>query len=259
MKIAVIFYHSNIHLIYPQRWVDKCVQSIANQTMQGFDVIELNYGDVVPGETEPRFYAKMEGKNHYPIHQKMENHIVAMNHLLDHCFNQAGYDIVFNTNMDDTFHKERFAKQIEMLLQGYDIVSSDFCYIEEREIEKEAPGYSTQPSATNESGQAPPTFTWPEQYHDPEYYDQVTVHMNICRHGNIEANLAKNHNVIAHPAVAYNKTFWTDGIKYPNVLGKEDLLLWQQAVKMGKKMYIIDEELLFYRIHAKQVGREHKA
>lgn len=274
MKAAVIFYHSNLHLHYPLRWIKKCVDSIAAQTYQDFDVIELNYGDAALVDqtqigglstiaAEPLFYANIPGKNHYKVHQKMENHIMAMNHLLNHCFNDCGYDAVFNINMDDHYHPTRFEKQVEKIKEGYDLVSSDFCYVEERITEPAAPSYKPEPKAIGNGAQAPPTFTWPEpggekQLSDDHYFDQITVHMNICRHGDIAANLAKNHNIIAHPVVAYSKTFWTDGVKYPNILGKEDLLLWQQAIKMNKKIFIIDDELLFYRIHAKQVGKEYK-
>ncbi len=367
MKSAVIFYHKNLHTIYPQHWIDKCVSSIAAQTYKDFDVIELNYGDIsnifngdIKEQAPLHFYAKLPGHKYEPICIPMENHITAMNYLLNYCFKEKGYDVVFNTNMDDFYHPTRFAKQIEKIEAGFDIVTSDFCYIEEQpgpgndvftEVVGELSGIVQTPlvehadrSVSSTSpylaempikpptkfiddpnftiGYAKTTPTW-EQYmaqaktmeqilanaiyahqraNQAQTYDElstitinvsgtidvsnlaqskapsplgkvsaklteggynnhdvVTRHMRILQYGAISANLAKNHNVIAHPAVAFNKTFWTDGIQYENVLGKEDLLLWQKTIKMGKKFCIIDEELLYYRIHTQQTGKLHKA
>lgn len=218
MKVAVMFYHKNIQSIYKERWINKCIESISNQTYTKFDVAELNYAkDAI----EP--LARMDGKTHIHLHKELDNHTHAMNYMLDYLFNSRGYDVVFNTNMDDYYHPERFQKQIDVINKGYDLVSSDFCYIEE-------------------NGEI----------------DEVTRHMKICSFGDIEMNIRKKHNVIAHPCVAYNKTFWNDSLKYNDLLGWEDLDLWMRGLDQGKKFHIIDEELLYYRIHNEQVTKKHK-
>lgn len=217
MKAAVIFYHKNITDIYSKRWIDKCVTSIANQTFTDFDVVELDYGG------EGRSLANIPNHSYEHINIPMENHIYAMNFLLDELFLNQGYDVVFNTNMDDYYHCSRFEKQLAAINSGYDLVSSDFCYIE-----------------------------------DKLGVDEITLHMDICKHGDVNENIRKKHNVIAHPCVAFSKTFWTGGIKYNNLLGWEDLELWMRTIEKGKKLHIIDEELLYYRIHPKQVTKEHK-
>lgn len=220
MRCAVIFYHRNILNIYKHRWIEKCVSSIANQTFQDFDVVELNYGlntDVVE-------LVNIPGKSKTFICTDFDNHITAMNFLLNDLFYNQKYDVVFNTNMDDYFEPTRFQKQLDKIKEGYDLVSSDFRYIEE---------------------------------HGDD--DVVTLNLNICQHGDIVENLMKKHNVIAHPCVAYSKTFWDGTLEYRNLLGWEDLELWMRAVEQGKKLYIIDEILLNYRIHNNQVTKEHKA
>lgn len=221
MKCAVIFYHKNILNIYKKRWIDKCIDSIANQTYSDFDVVELNYGFVQGGDRGE--LVNIPGKNKDFIRANFENHIIAMNFLLDDLFINKGYDVVFNTNMDDFFDTSRFEKQLKAISEGYDLVSSDFCYIEDR----------------NDN-------------------DVVTHHLNICQHGDIKDNLQRKHNVIAHPCVAFSKTFWTDDLKYKNLLGWEDLELWMRASASGKKFHIINEELLHYRIHTNQVTQQHK-
>lgn len=218
MKTAVIFYHKNIDKLYQPRWIEKCVDSIANQTYQDFDVYELDYSG------RDHKMINMPDKTVEFISLGMTNHIHAMNHLLNYLFITKGYDIVFNTNMDDYYHPTRFEKQIAAINNGYDLVSSDFCYIEDR-----------------------------------NGLDEVTYHLNICKFGDIYENLKKKHNVIAHPCVAYSKTFWDGNYMYEDLLGWEDLELWMRSAEAGKKFYIIDEELLYYRIHQKQVTKEYKA
>jgi hypothetical protein len=55
-----------------------------------------------------------------------------------------------------------------------------------------------------------------------------------------------------------HKSFWVDGLKYNNLIGFEDLDLWQRAFKLGKRFKILKDYLLFYRIHEKQITKTHK-
>lgn len=216
MRCAVIFYHKNIDKIYRPEWIEQCVQSIKEQTHQEFDVFEVDYGGT------GKKYCEGIGKNygHFSIHE--ENHIGAMNFLINMAFKTPNpYDIVFNTNMDDVYHPLRFAKQLEAIKQGYQLVSSNFAYV-------------------NHKG-------------------DLLKSMNMVRCGSIGRNLNKNHNVIAHPNVAMHRSFWDDDLHYNNLLGYEDLDLWQRAFIRGKKFFIIDEFLMWYRLHEKQVTKKHKA
>lgn len=65
----------------------------------------------------------------------------------------------------------------------------------------------------------------------------------------------KNHNIIAHPVVVTHKSFWENGLRYNNILGSEDLDLWQRAIGRGRIFYILDEYLLQYRIHSNQITK----
>lgn len=76
----------------------------------------------------------------------------------------------------------------------------------------------------------------------------------------MQKELARGHNIIAHPVVAMHSSFWSDGMRYDeNELGYEDFTLWKKALSMGKKFYICDDILLHYRLHSNQVGRVNKA
>jgi hypothetical protein len=147
----------------------------------------------------------------------MSNHAEAMNFIIDKAF-ENGEDFIFNTNLDDYYSTDRIEKQIEILEKGFDVVSSDFCYVTE----------------TGEN-------------------DSVTLHKNILQFGPITVNLNADHNVIAHPVVAMSKKFWEGNRYVPDEIPREDLLLWKRAVNNGYKFYIHPDELLFYRLHENQV------
>ena len=213
MKIGVIFFHRNIKNIYRERWIKKCVDSILNQTHSDFSIYEINYG----GEED----SVLEGFNfsnpHVFISEKKENHAEAMNTIIDVAFGD-GCDCIFNTNLDDFYDLKRFEVQLDRLNSGFDLVSSDFCYIEEIEGK-----------------------------------DEVTFTKNIKGFGDIQENLGKGHNVIAHPSVAYSRRFWEQNRYVPEEIPREDMNLWLRSIQNGFKFYICDEVLLNYRLHENQV------
>ena len=108
------------------------------------------------------------------------------------------------------------------LEEGYDIVASDFCYIEEIN---------------------------PDDIPD----DMITHYKNIKSDTNIISNLANGHNVIAHPVVAYSKKFWESHRYKTDEIPMEDLRLWQRAIVSGSRFCIMDDVLLFYRLHSNQI------
>lgn len=214
MKIGVIFFHKNILNIYKKSWIQKSVNSMLSQSINDFSIYEINYG----WDDYSVLSDIDHNKKSFFFSEKFENHVYAMNFILDQAFSD-GCDCVFNTNLDDFYHPTRIEKQIECIRKGNDIVSSDFCYVEE--------------------------FT---------EGDRVVFHKNILQFGDIESNLIRNHNVIAHPCVAYSRKFWSDGNRYNvDTIPREDLLLWQSALQKGYSLFIHPEELLYYRLHGNQI------
>lgn len=200
--VACIVYHKNALSLYEKEWVEKCINSLKEQTFQEFDFIEINYGGGEERFTDGTFFSI-----------ELDNFISAMNFLLTYAFG-SGYEIAMNCNLDDFYEPDRFEKQIEAILNGAQLVSSNFRYFGARDKE-----------------------------------------MNMTRFGNIGQQLAKGHNVIAHPVVAMHRSFWDADLHYENVLGSEDLRLWQKAYRKGKKFVILPECLLFYRLHPNQVTK----
>lgn len=143
---------------------------------------------------------------------KKLNYADAMNFIITEAFND-GCDYVFNINLDDYYSTNRIEKQIEHLNKGFHIVSSDFCTIDEK--------------------------------------DKIITHLNIKKFGDIKYCLDHNHNVIAHPSVAYHRKFWEDTKNRYDVMKAptEDLDLWKRAINRGYSFYIDDEVLLYHRIH----------
>jgi hypothetical protein len=213
-KLGVIFFHKNIREIYSERWIKKSVESMLNQSIKDFKIYEINYGSDNFSVTE---YFGNIANDVFFISKPLKNHAEAMNFIIDEAFSD-GCDYVFNTNLDDCYHEERIEKQITKLKEGYDIVTSDFCYMEEINSE-----------------------------------DRITHYKNIRSDTNIEFNLSYGHNVIAHPVVAYSKKFWESNRYNIDEIPMEDLRLWQRAIAHGSKFYIMDDVLLFYRLHSNQI------
>ena len=202
MRTAAVIYHKNVHN-YPPYWIEMCVESIQKQTYSQFDVFEVDYGG--------------GGTQIYPnsifSSEELPTHAHAHNYLLDKAF-FWGYDYVFNCNVDDYYHHERFEKQLVYAEKKYDVISSNFYNVDENNKIK----------------------------------DVMTMHdKNIIQ----EAN--KDSNIIAHPVVCYSKHFWTTCSRLnPEEIPRDDFELWKRSYEKYK-FIILPEFLLYYRVHSKKV------
>lgn len=201
-KVALLTYHSKLHEIYPQEWIDKYVETVRGQTLKDFGILEMNYG----GGDERVF------EDSYFESYKYPTFVHALNYLLDKAFG-SGYDIVFNSNVDDWMRHDWMERLILDVNKGYDLVSSNFCLVKEGRI------------------------TTYHRFH----------HLNILH------ELERNHNPVCHPAVAYTKKFWATNRYRPEEIPEEDLLLWKRALQSGSKFFINEQNLLFHRIHLNAV------
>tara|TARA_R110002167_G_scaffold238644_2_gene443790 strand:- start:384 stop:1043 length:660 start_codon:yes stop_codon:yes gene_type:complete len=216
-KLGVIFYHKNISNIYKKIWIDKCVKSILNQSYKDFKIYEINYGD----EDYSVFSELGTNKKEHIFYKRNHiNYIESMNFIITEAFND-GCDFVFNTNLDDYYTTDRLEKQLVHLLNGYDIVSSNFCQI------KEIDGV-----------------------------DKIITQMNIDSKTNIKENLNKDINVIANPCFAMSKNFWENNEYDIRTSPREDIIMWKNNINKGFKFKIEDKELLYYRIHDNQVSNK---
>lgn len=165
-------------------------------------------------------YSVLEGIDHNKevdfYSKEFQNHAQAMNFILDKAFGD-GCEYVFNTNLDDYYSHDRIYKQIQILNSGADLVSSNFCYIE-----------------------------------GDGNVDQILKYMTMSE-GEIKDHFERNHNVVAHPSVAYSKKFWEGNRYVDSEIPNEDFFLWKRALNSGYSIKISPEYLLFYRLHNSQV------
>ncbi len=217
MLCGVIIYHKNILKMYKKEWVDKCLDSIFSQSFQNFSIFELNYNNldndtIIPNNTSYK---------HYYWHKPMENHVYAMNFLLDKAFLDYNYDIIFNVNLDDYYDKNRFSSQIPWIIdEKYDIVSSNFILFEIGNIITQS----------------------------------LDVETNHTTNKEIRKMLLRNKNIICHPGVAYSNNFWKIMKNYNiNDIPIEDLNLWKNSIQKGLKFKILDKYLVYHRIHSNQI------
>lgn len=208
MKTGIIIFHKNIFQLYQKDWVTRCLDSVRNQTCKDFVVYELCYS-----QDKLQLW---EGSNYE--HVPMENHIFALNHLLDRAFGD-GCDAVSIVNLDDLYNWNKTELQLKAVEAGYDLVSTNFTHINEHD----------------------------HAIRDMRFHEK-----------NIAFELSTNHNVICHSGLLLTKNFWNKYKYYnTNSLGYEDMELWQKAAVNNCKMIILPEILCYHRIHANQTGRIH--
>ncbi len=208
MKIATILYHKNILKIYKEEWIKKCVDSIKDQSINDFVIYELNYGD--DDLNLNTVYDFKQKHNFY--HIEMNNHADAMNFLLSKCL-EDGFDVVFNNNMDDYSDDRRFEIQLSKINEGYDIVSSNFKFVDE--------------------------------------VGNFGNHMTLS-HLDIKEEFSKDHNLICHPSVCYSRNFLLKNKYNGDEIPEEDFKLWKRSIN-DFKFFVCPEILVYYRFHKNQI------
>ena len=237
-KIAVIIFHKNLTQIYKSEWINKCIKSIMNQTFQDFDIFEINYGN--------KAYSIFDNINisnkRFFFRKNYSTHVEAMLFLLNKCFSELNYDIVFNTNLDDYYTVDRFATQLTCIENGFNLCSSLMNYISDNKNEKDEIIKIWDSNTFNIENEH-------EIYLDTE---KIKEQLNI------------NHNIINHSCVCYTKTFWNSFDKNNNLLRYrddkpyEDMTLWKRAINNNIPITIINKPLIQYRIHENQIGEQNK-
>lgn len=238
-QTAVIFFHKNLKQLYKPRWIKKCIDSVLKQSFKEFDIFEVNYGN--------DNYSIFEDYNlQYSLKfykKDFLTHTEAMNFLLNKCFKDYDYRLVFNTNLDDSYHEDRFELQKKCILKGYDLCSTLMNYIEEDDKNNDIDNI---------------TLEWTSMklglYSEELYINTL----------DIKKQLNIDHNVINHSSACFSNTFWKSFDCYDNLLRYrddkpyEDLSLWQRAVNNDVKITIINNRLIDYRIHKNQIGTKNK-
>lgn len=238
-KCAVIMFHKNIKKIYNWRWIEKSVNTILDQTINDFDIFEINYG----GDNYSLFEDIYTNKNINFYNINLKTHTEAMVYLLNKCFIDNDYDIVFNTNLDDFYDINRFKYQIDCVKDGYMLNSTLMRYITEKDNDDVV------------------TLEWTPDKYGFEDICESDKYIDI---ENIRNQLNKDHNVFNHPNICYTKEFWTSFTKN-NILLRyrddkpfEDLTLWQRACESFDNITIINKILINYRLHTNQIGEQNK-
>ena len=235
-KSAVIFFHKNIDSICCPKWITDCVNSVMTQSYQDFDIFEIDYGATNHSVVDHR-HVNGNGKKYFYYSEELHDHSQAMMFLLNKCFSM-GYDVVFNTNMDDIYHPDRFQKQLAEVDNGNQLISSYWYYINE---ENEIVNHIDQ------------NILFAKYPHHDDYPLDIIL-----------SELDNDMNVINHSNVCFTRSFWESFDKYGNRLRYrddrpyEDLTLWRRAAENGIKMKIIPEYLIYYRIHSKSIGSDKK-
>jgi hypothetical protein len=229
-KCAVIFFHKNIYNIYNKYWIDKCRDSVMNQINVCFDIYEVNYGDENKSIFDDYIFTKKINK--YFFKKNYKTHTEAMMFILNKCFNEHNYDIVFNTNLDDYYNNKRFIYQIYEVNTNNSLLNSTlWTYIKQK-----------------------------NKYEEIDIPDEEKISFKHIYPGQVKNEMFNFHNLINHSGVCFTKKFWNstdlynNKLKYRNDKPYEDLSLWYRAFKNNINITIINQVLIYYRIHNNQIG-----
>jgi hypothetical protein len=249
LKIAIIFFHKNIYKLYQEKWIKDCIYSCLNQENILFDIYEINYGnedisifDNIPFNRKHQFFIK-----------NYDTHTEAMLFLLKQCFDIDNYDIVFNTNLDDFYHQDRFTKQLNDIIDNDTYLNSSFwVYIdEENKLLKKKKNCIY---FKNDN------FRWKTIKDFKNKINDEEVKYNI-----IKNELEKENNVLNHSGICFSKKYWNSLDKHNNLLRYrndkpfEDLSLWIRSIQNNIPIKIINENLIYYRIHTNSIGTQQKS
>jgi len=235
MESAVIIYHKNALNYCKHEWLIKCLDTIEKQTYQNFDIFEVSYGDKPDECSIVKHFNKIQNNKLFYFHKPMKDHSYAMNFLLNKVFaKNTSYKYCFNINIDDFYDLTRFERQIKIIRKlKYDITSSQMLYVDE----KNKPIKKIDYLAYN--------FVSPKK---ELLKNQIKKEQEY-----IKGQFLRNHNIIAHPCVCYTRRFWKIMGPYPNIIPREDMILFKKSALNPKiKIHISKKFLLYYRIHENQ-------
>lgn len=259
-KCAVIFFHKNIYKLYNKYWIEKCVNSILNQKNCLFDIFEINYGNKdlsVFKNLKKNFIKYRFYKKNYATHNE------AMIFLLNEAFYKHSYEYVFNTNLDDYYHEDRFQLQLRDIIKNNYLLSSTlWTYINQKSKNEEV-DIIVNKFPINVFLYKKNNFKW-EKFNQISDTNNLNHYREKIKYEVIKENLNNNHNVICHPSVCFTKKFWFSFDKYGNRLKYrddkpfEDLTLWKRAVNNNLKIGILNRNMVYYRIHESQIGSQKK-
>jgi len=256
-KCAVIFFHKNIYNLYKTSWIKKCIESIINQKNIDFDIFEINYGN-----ENISIFKNINLKNikHTFFIKNYETHTEAMIFLLNKIFNELNYDIVFNTNMDDYYHPNRFLYQIDDIIKNANLLNSTmWTYITQNNSNNNdisTKGNNTLYYNNNQ-------FNWIKIKNlEEDILNYNSIINTKIDYTVIKNNLIKKNNIVNHSGACFTKKFWNsfdiygNKLKYRDDKPYEDLSLWIRAVNNNIKIGIVNKYLIYYRIHENQIGTQ---
>lgn len=147
---------------------------------------------------------------------KFPTFVHCMNWMLDWLFKELNFDYIANTNVDDHYDLRWLEKSINTIQRGYDLVSCNFRLFNEQ---------------------------------------KGIYHTHNFHRLNIQQELNKDHNIICHPGVVYSRKFWLENGPYiPEEIPYEDMKMWQRSLKVGSKIFIQPEHLVYHRVHENSVS-----
>lgn len=237
-KCAVIVYHHD-KIYTNETWIKKCANSIFAQTFCEFDIHELNYSNSDKSYFQ-NYIPKIKGQ--YFFHKySLKNQIESLTFLLEKCFNELSYDIVFNTDVYDYYEFERFIYQLNEIDNGSDICSS-LSFI----IETNYEGHDKLVSENN-------TMIFDREFYYITKKEQLQPTTPIkIPYEKVHSQIEKNSNIINFSGLCFTKKCWNHisnniNIRFRADFPFHDLSYYKRIINANLKISIVNRNQVFIR------------
>lgn len=198
-------------------FLKEALESVFMQTVKSDDVVLVEDG-LLPEELEKVVcsYEKLHPELHVVRFEKNRGLGVALNEGLKYC----NHDIIARADTDDINHKDRFERQLKVLVEHpeYALVSS---WIDE---------FVGTPQDVQSQRRLP---------EEPE---------DIYKYG-------KRRCPVNHPVAMFRRNAVEEVGGYQTDLFPEDYYLWMKMLKAGCKFYNIQDSLLYFRYNPETIKK----
>lgn len=198
--------------------LSKAMESILNQSFSNFECIIVCDN---PGNEEIKERLIREVKEDPRVKIIWNEANIGLALSLNKAFDFSQGEYIIRMDADDICMKDRFAKQIRRMDEmDYDLIWSSYFYIDE----------------------------------EGELIDRVVPYY---REEEIKKRLPLE-NIVHHPTVIMKREAFVDAGKYRRFPCAQDYDLWLRMLSKGHRMYMMKEELLYYRVREKSTTSKRK-
>jgi glycosyltransferase involved in cell wall biosynthesis len=199
-----------------ERFISQAIESVLYQTYSNWELIIIDDGSLDSSRKIIMEYASKDKRICF-----FEQKNMGVSKTLNRGINLSKGEVICFLDSDDAFYKEKIEKQLDLLENGFDLIT-------------------TKISTIDEQGEHILNSTIDSWYND---FDNVVFKEDI------ELNFFKKNYICKSSVMVKKQLFNKVGLFDEKLIMAYDFLLWMKMIKKGVRICRIDETLTFYRWH----------